>query len=55
MLLILSALRLPFSDVPAPAPQQFNDLGGNSRSQWDSQEDKALMDCVCKRKLCPYA
>lgn len=49
----LGAFGLALANVPAPAPQDFDHLGGHGGRQWHTDEDEALVDCVGQGKLGP--
>ena len=44
-------LGLPLAYLPAPRSKHMDNLGGNRSRQRDADEDEALVDGVCKRKL----
>ena len=41
-------------NVPTPTSQGLDDLGGDSGSQRDSNEDETLVNCIRQSQLSPY-
>lgn len=46
-----SRLGLLLADLPAPRPEDLDDLGGDGRRQGHSEEDEALVDGVREGQL----
>ena len=42
------------ANIPAPASQGLDDFGRHGGCERDSEEDEALVHCVCDCELCPY-